>query len=353
MEFLPDLMTMLDGAPVSQPDQWEKRRRELIDILRKNIFGYEPATLSPGRGEILEVDQKCCAGHAEMETVKITVDTEKGPFSFPMLYFRNTMQEKSPLFLLVNFRPEAYDRYFPIEEIVDNGFSLAMIYYKDVTSDDGDWENGLAPCFTRPTDGTGFGKITLWAWAASRALDYLLTRPEVDADHVAVIGHSRLGKTALWCGAQDERIRYVISNDSGCAGAALERAHNPGGETTRDITRNFPYWFCENYLQYIDHPEKMPFDQHFLVAASAPRFVAVGSAHLDLWADPINEQKCCMAASPAWKLFGKQGYVGPETPASVGDHFHDGEISYHLRHGTHFLSRRDWAEYMTFIKKHW
>ena len=131
MEFLPDLMTMLDGTPVSHPDQWEKRRRELIDILRKNIFGYAPATLSPGRGEILEVDQKCCAGHAEMETVKITVDTKKGPFSFPMLYFRNTMQEKSPLFLLVNFRPEAYDRYFPIEEIVDNGFSLAMIYYKD------------------------------------------------------------------------------------------------------------------------------------------------------------------------------------------------------------------------------
>lgn len=352
MNFLPDLLTFQNGAPVTAA-QWPERRRELIRLLSRHLFGVSPAVLAPGRGEILRTDKKCCSGHAELEFLQITAQTEKGVFSFPAHFFRPLLPKKAPLFLLLNFQPDPYDMYCPIEEIIDQGFAVAVVCYKDVTSDDEDFTNGLAGMFTRPQDGTGFGKLSLWAWAASRTLDYLLTRPEIDGDHVAILGHSRLGKTALWCGAQDERIRYVFSNDAGCAGDALERVFHPGRETTRDITQRFPYWFCENYFQYAGQAEAMPFDQHFLLAASAPRFVATGSASGDLWADPVSQQLCCLAASPAWRLLGKKGFVGPEAPAKAGDSFQEGEVGFHLRDGIHFLGRGDWLNYMAFMRKHW
>lgn len=352
MEFLPELMRMSNGAPIRSPEDWEARRKELLNILSREIYGLSPAVLAPGQGRILNREIKCCGGHAILESIRILTETEKGAFSFPLKLFLPTRPGKHPLFLLLNFRPDAYDMYFPAEEIIDRGFALAVIYYQDITADNGDWSDKLAGCFTRPQDGTGFGKISLWAWGTSRALDYLLSRQEIDGGQTAVIGHSRLGKTALWCAAQDVRFRFAFSNDSGCGGAALEREKHPGGETAADIIGRFPYWFCENYRKYSGRPQAMPFDQHFLLAAIAPRLVAVGSASKDLWADPYAEQLCCLAASPAWRLLGKTGFSGPHSPAQTGDAFRAGEIGYHLRDGIHFLSRGDWQEYMQFMEIH-
>ena len=205
--------------------------------------------------------------------------------------------------------------------------------------------------YRRKYDGTDWGKISMWAWGASRVLDYLLTRSEVDSENVAVIGHSRLGKTALWCAAQDERFRFAFSNDSGCAGAALERIKHENAETIESITRVLPYWFCENYHRYAKNVESMPFDQHFLLGAIAPRFLCVGSASLDAWADPYSEQLCCCEASQAWEVNGHMGFVGPKESAHIGDSFHEGNIGYHLRDGIHFLGRTDWLQYMAFMKK--
>lgn len=352
LHILPDLLKMENGALVENEQDWKKRREEILDLLRREIYGFPPPVLSPGKGEILSENSKCCAGHAHLQEIKITAETEKEPFSWPVKFFCPVSPGPHPLFILLNFRPDAYDMYFPAEEIIDHGFALAVIYYEDITSDKPHTWDKLASCFERPKDGTGFGALTLWAWAASRTLDHFLTRPEIDKNQIAVIGHSRLGKTALWCGAQDERFRYVFSNDSGCAGAALEKIHHPGSETTEIISRVFPHWFCENYRKYADHPEIMPFDQHFLLAASAPRFVCVGSASLDEWADPYGEQLSCLAASPAWEALGKEGFIGPKYPAKVGSAYLSGSVGYQLRDGIHFLSRQDWLQYMAFIQKH-
>ena len=183
-------------------------------------------------------------------------------------------------------------------------------------------------------------------------IDYLLTRSEVDAENIAVAGHSRLGKTALLCAAQDERVKFVFVNDSGCGGAALEQTKHEGGETIAVMAQNFPYWFCENRSKYAESTEKIPFDQHFLIAAAAPRYVAIGSASLDSWADPYSEQLGGAAASPAWEICGKKGLVAPEAPAPVGAAYQDGCISYHLRDGIHFFGRGDWLQYMAFMEKH-
>ena len=346
MKAEPLLLRMNDGTPVT-PELWDKRRAELIDILCNEEYGYSPAPPETVTGRTTGIEQKCCSGHAVLETVEISFQTDKGTYSFPVNCFFPNDGKKHPVFVMLNFRPDTYDRYCPAEELIDNGFALIVAYYKDIATDDGDFSSGLAAGYDH--EAYSWGKISMWAWGASRIVDYLYSRPEIDCDNIAVAGHSRLGKTALWCGAQDSRVKYVISNDSGCAGAAYERIKHTGAERVEDIVRVFPYWFCENYKKYAGHPEAMPFDQHFLIAASAPRYVCVGSASRDVWADPYSEQLCCIAASDAWNMLGHNGFSGNAEPAKVGQDFPIGYIGYHLRDGIHFFGRADWLQYMKFI----
>ncbi len=350
MRFEPELLCFADGTPVREPAQWPARRAELLEILRREEYGVSPNAPAAVTGEVVSSEWACCSGHAMLERLRIRFETDNGAFSFPMHLFLPRAEKPVPLFILLNFRPDEYDKYYPVEEIMDNGFALAVIHYKDVTSDDGDFTNGLAAMYDR--EKYTWGKIGMWAWAASRALDYLSTRPEFDTANVAVIGHSRLGKTALWCAAQDERFRFGISNDSGCGGAAYERGKVEGNEMVKQITTNFPYWFCEKYQEWVGRADEMPFDQHFLLAAIAPRHVCVGSAQGDFWAAPTHEQASCIGASPAWELHGLPGYLGSREPAVPGDDFSAGRIGYHLRDGIHFLGRGDWLAYMAYIKKH-
>lgn len=352
MTFYPDLMVFENGAPVTGAADWPKRREELLDILRREEYGYAPLPPAEVTAEVTEVDTVCASGHARLEYINLSFQAEKGGFCLPFKFFAPNDGERHPTVVLINFRPEPYDRSFPAEEILENGFALALVCYEDITKDDGDFSDKLAGLYSRPADGTGWGKISLWAFGVSRVVDYIQTRSEVDAEQIAVAGHSRLGKTALWCGAQDERVKFVLVNDSGCGGAALEQTKHEGGETIAVMAERFPYWFCENRSKYAQSTENMPFDQHFLVAAVAPRYVAIGSASLDAWADQYSEQLSAVAASPVWEILGRKGFIGPTDPASIGDAFGEGAVSYHLRDGIHFLGRGDWLHYMRFMKEH-
>ena len=184
-------------------------------------------------------------------------------------------------------------------------------------------------------------------------MDVLQTLPGLDPARMAVAGHSRLGKAALWCGAQDERFALVVSNESGCAGTALHRGKQ--GERIRNITDRFGYWFCDNFRQFAGREEEMPFDQHFLLACIAPRLLYHGSAVLDIWSDPHAEFQGCLAADPAYRLLGAPGFAGsvveyPNRPMRLA--CHEGRIGYHLREGSHFFSRTDWGQVMSYWKKH-
>ncbi len=345
---LPSLTVMNDGTTAASAEQWKNRRKELINLLSEQVYGFTPEAPDHVDCEILSSDDKAFANKAVHQKLSLSFETPNGRFAFPVDFITPKKVCPAPLFITIAFRPAVPDRYLPMEEIIDHGCAVATFHYNDVTTDN-DGNTGLMTMYPRD-EKTGWGKIGMWAFAASRVMDYALTREDIDHSRIAVNGHSRLGKTALWCGAQDERFSMVISNDSGCSGAAITRGKV--GETVEAITRVFPYWFCGNYRAWADREHEMPFEQHMLLALTAPRCLYVCSAEEDSWADPESEFLSCAAASPAWTLCGETGLVTPDHLPEIGDALHEGKVGYHVRSGSHFLSRADWLRYIEYRDRH-
>ncbi len=329
------------------------RREELLQILADNIYGRTPDFVSEVSAKETFSLMKTFGGKAAFIRYELTVTTPGGDFSFPLYLTYPLKKEKVPLIVNISFLMDRPSGTVPAEEIVERGVALARFCYMDVTADTDDgFSSGLAPLFPREADGPhAWGKIGMWAWAASRALDFLLTLNLFDTARIGVLGHSRLGKTALWCGAQDSRFTHVFSNNAGCSGDAITRGKV--GEQIERIYRVFPHWFCERYNDYSgDGIENMPFDQHSLLAAIAPRKVAVGASELDEWADPVSEYLCCFAAADAWESRGFRGFIAPEDRLpSNGDCFDEGNVAFHQRAGEHWLGREDWNAYIDFLLK--
>ena len=346
---LPDIL-----ENVTSKSDWEMRREEIKELLQREEYGFFPP--KPDSVEFYEDKNSClknfAAGKAELRKYIVKTDVGGKRFSFPFYATIPCKGDNIPAFLHINFRDAVPDRYMPNEEIMDNGFAVFSFCYEDITSDNKDFSIGLAGVLLegKERQGDTFGKITLWAWAAMRVMDCIEKIPRIDTSRVAVCGHSRLGKTALLCGAFDERFCAAFSNDSGCCGAAISR--DKIGETVEKICDMFPYWFCKNFYKYKNAEHTMPFDQHFLSALIAPRRVYIASAKEDLWADPLSEQLTCFAASPVWELLGKPGFVAEDREAHDDEAFHDGFIGYHKRSGSHYFGREDWLYYFYFMKKH-
>ena len=327
-----------------------RSREEMLDILHNEIYGVLPPKPEKLTFEDLgKVYPSMAAGRAGCNKFMAHCVIKGKEFSFPFYAVLPLDGEKHPFFVHVNFSDRIPDRYQPTEELVDNGFGVLTVYYQDVTSDNGDMTNGLAGVLfeegkRRPNDP---GKIAMWAWACHRLMDFAETQSHcLDLSCGLVCGHSRLGKTALLAGATDERFAFTYSNDSGCSGAAISRGKE--GETVAKITNRFPYWFCENYYQYADCEDAMPFDQHFLLASIAPRCALVGSGTLDAWADPMSEYLCCVAAKAAFD----GDFAHPDRLPKPDECFLQGTLGYHLRTGTHYFARPDWLRLMEFVKIH-
>ena len=355
-DLLP-ILTMNDGSPVT-PETWQQRRTEMREALETYSYGRTPPP--PKRVWVEEIPEPTTfthiyAGKVRQQRLLLSFETEQGICSFPFVLARSLNIEKPPVFLhLCNASPLP-NKFAPVEEITDAGFALAVVYYQDIINDNhhGDFSNGIAAHFGTTINRTPeeWGKIGMWAYGASRILDYLLTREDIDAAHTAVIGHSRLGKAALWAAAQDERFFAAISNDSGYGGAASSK--HASGERIRDFFR-LGSWdlFCENFKTFVDQEDNKPYDQAWLLALIAPRLLYVGSAEGDPAADPPTEFLTSLWASQAWEFLGKPGLITPDRMPAAGETLHEGCVGYHMRKGLHFLSREDWNYYFRFLHKH-
>lgn len=366
---LPDLFTMENGQPVTK-ELWDARRAELREIICREEYGYMPeAPVDVHAVETQKPDDNMCAGKVRGEYFNVTFTTPRGEWSFPACLFLPKHPrggKKPPVVIHLNFRPLVPDKYFPLEEITDAGYAAAQIYYEDVTSDNGDFTNGIAAMYPGnegDREPHAWGKLAMWAFAASRLLDVLMTRDDIDTAKIAVAGHSRLGKTALLAAAMDERFAAGCSNDSGCSGAAITR--DKTGERVQVITKVFPYWFCPTYKNYAEREYDMPFDQHYLTALIAPRLLCIGSAWEDTWADPACEFMTAAITNRVYRLLetGKvpaldeidfdNGLTAERYPAAGESFiFEGGKVHYHVRPGTHFYSREDWNQYLTFLSGH-
>ena len=387
---LPDPLLTLDGQKVADAKTWEEKRRpEVLELFRKHIYGRSPAQPVQITADVKEIDKTVFGGKGTRKQVAIHLTNGAKHVDLDLLlYLPNHVEGPVPVFLGLNFmgnhsiasdpaiflsktkwfRNKTESGYvnnrateksrgssssrWPVEMILDHGFGLATVYYGDIDPDyHDDFKNGVHGLFEsgddkRPDD--VWGAISAWAWGLSRVMDYFETDAEIDRRRVVVFGHSRLGKTALWAGAQDRRFAIVISNDSGCGGAALSK--RCFGETLAVMNRVFPHWNCENCKQYNNNEAALPLDQHMLVALVAPRPVYVASASGDLWADPKGEFLAAKNAEGVYALFGKKGLgtdTVPQPDKSVGDC-----IGYHLRSGGHNITTFDWQQYLKFAEKH-
>ena len=327
------LLERLPKVPIEGP--WEENRAAIQTLLQREEFGFLPQVPVEVEGVVEAEDERLDEARALFQKVRLTLRWAEGSYSFP-LWLAFPKDGAKATFLHIAFPLRDPIHVMPYEEIVARGMGAAVVYYTDITSDDDDFTNGLAGAWYqgRARAAEDPGKIALWAWALSKAMDYLATVPQIDAEKVAVVGHSRLGKTALCAGLMDERFALTISNDSGCAGAAINRGNQ--GESIEAITRVFPFWFDAHYQEYVGRAEEMPWDAHFLLAGIAPRRVYVASAMGDSWADPIAEQTSAEAARAVYEQLGlDRNHVGS-----------------HVRQGGHALSRVDWLRFMEYVEKY-
>ena len=331
-----------DGKKITNKEEWEEHRKRVIDLFLGEEYGYLPPKIEPSIR--LEEQAINFAGKAKWESVFFTFKkgTKRRTVRAELILPRG---KKSPVFLAIDFLKESPNKYLPVEEILDSGFGIFKLCYESVTRDNGDFENGLCALFEGGKE--KYGKIAIWSYMASICMDYLMTREDVDSKNVAIIGHSRLGKTALLTSAIDNRFVLTCVNDSGCCGASVSRGKVDGNEKIYDIVKTFPYWFKREYALYAGKENTLPFDQHMLLSLVAPRNVIIGGAKEDVWADNEGQFLSCHLASYAWELYGKSGLIHDGKMPEVGEVLTAGELGFYLREGTHFLSRDDWKIYIS------
>ena len=381
---LPDPLIFNDGSRVASKQDWERRRTELYKTFENEVYGISPVW----RGEILSAelssDKHALNDKAIRREINLKLKNGNKELTVTVLVYLPQSSKPVPVFLGYNFggnhsvtdeagisitsswmRNDAEDgitqnkateagrgkssSQWQVSEIISKGYGLVTLYYGDIDPDfDDGFKNGVHSLYDMAPDQTSWGSIAGWAWGLSRVMDWIETDPAIDAKKVIVMGHSRLGKAAVWAGVSDERFTMVISNNSGCGGAALSKRIY--GETVGIINTAFPHWFCDNFNKYNDREASLPVDQHELLALIAPRPVYVASAEDDQWADPKGEFLACVNASPVYLLLGQKGFPSTELPAVNVPV--KGTIGYHIRSGGHDVKLYDWQQYLDFAAYH-
>lgn len=375
---LPDPLASAAGESIATAEAWRsKRRPELLALFAEQMYGKAPDKPRQMNFRVLAEDADLFDALATRLDVELEIEAaQRGAALRFTVLLPNRAQRPVPVFLgvlLFDTQKPLPEPAVPVElrgqpkpsasqvsrvgqetakEILRRGYAIVTLDIEHLCPDSAaEFRRGIyrlhAPGAEGPPGPTEYGALAAWAWGLSRALDYVGTRPELDARRAIAIGHSRRGKAALWAAAQDERFAAVVSNNSGCGGAALSK--RVFGETVAIINRSFPHWFCGNFKYYNDREPELPIDQHELIALAAPRGVYVASAEDDAWADPKGEFLAALGAEPVYRLLGAPGLGTSEMPAvdrPVGE-----RLRYHVRRGQHALADYDWRQYLDYADR--
>jgi len=380
---LPDPLVCFDQRKVTDAALWRAvRRPEILRTFAEQVYGQAPGLAMALKFDLVATDAEALGGLAVRKEVRIRLFADDdAPWIDLLVYVPKDAKGPTPTFLGLNYgnqgvhadptitpsrnavcRRGEHARRWPLEMLLKGGYAVASFHGGDIELDrhgsgcrftKKGWEEGVRHYAMRKAGREelapdAWGSIAAWAWGLSRALDYLRADPLTDGGRVAVFGHSRTGKTALWAGAQDERFALVISNNSGQGGAALARRRY--GESVKASYSLSGIWYCRNYKKYGHNESALPVDAHLLIASIAPRPVYVASAEEDRWADPRGEFLAARHAEPVFRLLGQTGVGVIEMPAvnePVGE-----RVGYHVRSGDHEITSYDWRQYIEFADRH-
>jgi len=361
---LPDALAGPDGSQARSPEEWQQQREQILEKFRELMFGYRPERPDAVYFDPVEEDGNAMEGTATLKQIAVRSEYQGRSHRFELILFLpNDISGPVPVFLLINNRdrnntdPSRGEKsgFWPAEDVISRGYGVAAIQNSHLAPDsEENYHEGVirlyegeAAASDRPPD--AWMALSAWGWGATRVMDYFERDPDVDESRVALLGHSRGGKAALWAGAEDERFSLVISNDSGAGGAALSRRNY--GETVEAVNR-FGHWFTGNFEQFNGREAELPVDQHMLISLIAPRAVYVASADEDLWADPRGEFLALAHASPVYALWNYPP-LGPDEMPSLNTPLFNGPRGYHIRSGGHNLTPVDWGYFMDFADQLW
>jgi len=356
--ILPPLLQTTNGKKVKNVTTWEKKRRhEILSLFEENIYGQMPSKFDSLNFNIINEKTDAMDGKAHLKEIQVSVWNKGNSVSFPIvLFIPNKRTKPAPVFLLINNRGkrntdptrQQKSSFWPAEMIIDSGYAIASFHNADIAPDRKEtYQNGiLKQLFPEELEkDNGIKAIGAWAWAASRVMDYFLTDKDIDAKRIAIVGHSRGGKTALWAAAQDQRFSMVFSSCSGSTGASLARRRY--GETISLINKQFGHWFNNNYRNFSNNVDNLPVDQHMLIGLIAPRPVYTTNATQDRWADPYGSFLSLVHAKPIYDLYGAKVILPPSMP-KTNSPILNSAIGYHFREGAHDLNVYDWTNFIKF-----
>jgi hypothetical protein len=347
---LPDPLTMLDGQKVTDVNNWkQKRRPEILKLFEENVYGRTMA----GRPKdmtwkVKSENRKAMNGKAIEKTVTIYFTGKKnGPKMDLFITLPADAGKPVPIFLI-----PAYGR--TPQPLLKRGYGQVTFRLGDIEQDrtDGSYDTSIRKFFAKPgqtaPEPNEWGAVGAWAWGMSRAMDYLVTDPDIDKNKVCILGFSRYGKVAMWAAAQDERFAIVFSCQGGCGAATIVRRQF--GETIASINSYAPHLFCGNFKTYDNRVNELSVDWHMLIALMAPRPVFIATAEQDLWTDPRGSFLAAKAAEPVYALFGEKGLGVDKMPpvdTPVGDF-----IAYYNANGVYSMKPNDLNRFLDFADRH-
>jgi len=379
----PDPLVMFNGQRVATRKEWfETRRPELKALFEHYMYGWFPAAVHV-QGVVTYTDPRFFEGQATLKLVTLKLGAAGATETHLLMVIPNHRAGPAPVFLGMNFNgnhtvvtdihvplptswmpgggPYVADHHaleagratqihvWELEQTIRRGYAVATFYCGDVEPDTTNAEGGVRETIRRPGASDDWGTIAAWAWGLQRAVDYLVTDPDIDKKHIAVVGHSRLGKAAMLAGAFDDRVAMVIPLQAGCGGTAPSRG--TVGESVERINTAFPHWFCGEFKKFNTQPDLLPFDQNCLIALCAPRSVLLGAAVEDTWANPAGAFEMLKSADTVYRFLGADGLAAQTMPAT--NTLVDSNLGFFIRPGKHSMTKLDWQYFLDFADKQW